>query len=376
MHSACTKCPVYPCVVYITGMIYLVLVICCSCCTLNLVAQTQHSWAIAPSTGTIFVHSKDVENTSGARPFGIQLDYAWRKTDSITYSKFFGLPTQGVTLSFFDFDNAVLGYGANLAYFIEPEIRFNSRSGLNFRTSAGVCYLSNPYDTINNPTNNSYSSNFSFYLAVGMQAYFQLTDSWEAGISGTYRHTSNAGVKLPNKGVNWITGELMVKYYPRRKVPVKPYLDQYRSTPFTKKNRMDLYAFGSVRSISTDEADRYPVAGLGLTYSKQTGRTHAFTIGAELYKDLAVEQQLKIDSITNANAVIAGILAGHEFLWGKFIFSQQLGVYVYDQTPYYPAWYHRWGLMYRFTPSLMAGVNLKANKQVADFPDVRLVYTF
>lgn len=357
-------------------MVYLLLSICCSCLALQLAAQKQTSWALAPSTGTIFVHSKDVENTSGARPVGLQLDYSWRKMDSNTYSKFYGLPTQGVTLSFFDFDNEVLGYGANLAYFIEPEIRFNSRSGLNFRTSAGISYLSNPYDTIRNPTNNSYSSHFSFYLGVGMQAYLQLGKAWEAGLSGTYRHTSNAGVKLPNKGVNWITGELMLKYFPAKKIPVKPFLDQYRSRPWKKENRADVYVFGAARSISTSEADRYPVAGLGFTYSVQTGRTHAFTLGAEVYKDVALSEQMKIDSIEGKSAVIAGILAGHEFLWGKFIFSQQLGIYVYDQTPYYPAWYHRWGLLYRFTPALMAGINLKANKQVADFPDLRLVYTF
>jgi hypothetical protein len=54
-------------------------------------------------------------------------------------------------------------------------------------------------------------------------------------------------------------------------------------------------------------------------------------VGIEVLKDYAVQAQLKRDSI-QASAVKAGMLVGHEFLLGKFIFSQRFGVYLFDET--------------------------------------------
>jgi hypothetical protein len=85
--------------------------------------------------------------------------------------------------------------------------------------------------------------------------------------------------------------------------------------------------------------------------------------------------QLEKDSV-KASPVRAGLLGGHEFLLGKFIFSQRVGIYLFDQTPYYDAWFHCWGIHYRAGKSLGVGLNLKAHKHVAEYIDVRVVYSF
>ena len=134
--------------------------------------------------------------------------------------------------------------------------------------------------------------------------------------------------------------------------------------------------FGSIRGVN-DSATvvRYGVAGAGTQVSKQTGRTHAFTAAIEFSHDNGDKQQMKKEGIS-ASAVKSGIMAGHEFLWGKYIFSQQIGVYIFDRTPYYPAWFHRWGFYYVVNDRFIAGINLKAHKQVANYADVRLIYAF
>ena len=71
-----------------------------------------------------------------------------------------------------------------------------------------------------------------------------------------------------------------------------------------------------------------------------------------------------------------GVALGHEFLLGKLIFSQQLGYYLYN-----PDWdgdilYQRWGLVYYFTDYFAFGINLKAHRNVADFVDFRVTYSF
>lgn len=338
-------------------------------------AQTQRRWGVAPSTGTIFAHSKDVENTKGSRPWGVTVEYAWQHLDSAAYRKFFGLPTQGIHFSAFNYDNAILCNGYTLAYFIEPEIRFGKKAGLAFRASAGFSYLTNPYDPLSNPTNNSYSTHLSAYLDLGFRPYVQLSNQWQLSLAANYRHVSNAGVKLPNKGINWITGELVLQHYLQPKKDVQAILKGYKSQPWKKQHRLDLYAFAANRAITNESNVKYGVFGLGLNRVWQTGKTHALTVGGEVYQDFATAAQMEADSLGGRSAVRAGLLLGHEFLWGKVRFSQQLGIYLFDQSPYYPGWYHRWGLLYAFHPRWAAGVVLKAHRQVAAFPDLRLVYS-
>jgi len=358
--------------IYLWGMLTF---ICCRSLSQNLYALNEKRWSVAASAGFIFAHSKDVENTKGAQPRGIQADYSWRKADSATYKKFYGFPVQGITVSYFNFDNDVLGHGTPVAYFIEPEIRINRKLGCHFRTAVGVIWLSNPYHSQNNPGNNSYSSSISGYAAVSAEPYFQLFPKWQLMISGSYRHTSNGGFKLPNKGINWITCEVILCYFPEQKNDIRPVLRHYVQQPYQKFLRWDAFMFFAARGIDDTTTLRYGVAGAGLQISKQTGKTHAWTAAIEIYYDNADRQQMKTEGVS-ATALKSSIMLGHEFLWGKYIFSQQIGIYLFDFTPYYPSWFHRWGLYRTLSDKWMAGINLKAHKQVANFIDLRLIYTF
>jgi hypothetical protein len=262
------------------------------------------------------------------------------------------------------------------AYFLEPEIRFGRKAGLHFRAAAGITWLSNPYDAEGNPENNSYSSPVSGYVALGIEPYLLVLPRWQLMLAGNYRHTSNGGFKLPNKGINWITGEVIICYFPGGKTDIKPVLQQYSQQPYKKYLRWDAFIFGSVRGVNDSVTIvRYGVAGIQAQVAKQTGRTHAFTLAVELLYDNADKQQMKMEDLSNSG-IKSGAMLGHEFLWGKYIFSQQVGVYLFDPTPYYPPWYHRWGLYRIVNDKFTAGINLKAHKQVANFADLRLIYTF
>ena len=353
----------------------LVFVIQIALLSVRMMAQTQQRWSLAPSVGTILVHSDNVENTRGARPRGIQIDYAWQRTDSLAYRKFFGLPTQGVSFIAYNFDNNVLGKGYNLIYFIEPEIRFSARTGLSFRAATGASYLTNPHRPASNPANNSYSTHLIGYLGMSVQPYVQISKSIEISLGVSYRHVSNGGIKLPNKGVNWVTAELSVYYFVGSKVNIQPILNRYKLEAWKKENRFDVYVFGSLRSIITETDKKYGVYGLGITHAFQTGKTHALTVGAEVYNDISAAIKMHQDGLNDQNMLRSGVLLGHEFLWGKFRFTQQVGLYLYDQTPYYPGWYHRWGILYALNKHLSTGVVVKVHRHVAAFPDIRMVYS-
>lgn len=326
--------------------------------------------------GFIFAHSPTVENTKGANPFGIDLSLAWQKNDSATWNLCNCFPQKGILVSFYDYDTDVLGESLNVSYFLEPFYRLGKNTFFSIKGAAGLSYLTNPFDSVHNPTNMSYSSTISGYLLVGVGLWFRLHKNWKLNTSFNYQHVSNGGLKLPNKGINFPTAGIAVSY---QKNPLTYYTGIRSKEKFwrTEPLRWDAGIFGmALRETDIHgESKRRPMIGFNFQVGKQVGRINELTLGTELIIDEALNTRLEKDSI-DASHIRLGLLAGHEFLLGKIIFSQRVGYYLFNQTPYYDRFYHRWGIQYRFNEHWSTGINLQAHKQVAEFVDVRLTYSW
>lgn len=335
--------------------------------------QKTTSISLQGHYGSIFAHSVDVLNTAGARPRGIHLDFGKQHYGEAAWQKYGCLPRTGLTLAYYDFDNEVLGHSLTAAYFLEPTFRLSSRLLLAARGAAGFSFLTNPYHPERNPTNLSYSMALSAYLSLGVSTYWRLNSQWSLVFTGDYQHLSNGGFRQPNKGINWPTAGIGVDYTFQPLSWARPARrnqnHDWRSQPL----RRDVYVFGGIQNVSAGEPSRYPIVGGGLAWSKQVSRISSLSTGAEAHADFALRKQLERDSLAELSHVRAGLLIGHEFLLGKVIFSQQLGLYALQQTPYYPRLYQRWGLLYRLSPSMSAGFNLKTHGHIANFWDLRLV---
>ncbi|MCU7549071.1 acyloxyacyl hydrolase [Chitinophagaceae bacterium LB-8] len=326
--------------------------------------------------GFIFAHSQAVQNTKGAHPTGVELFLSWQRNDAATWNLCHCYPRNGLLLSYYDYDTKILGAGSSAAYFLEPTYRLSHNIFFSLKGVAGLSYLSNPFDSIHNPTNQSYSTQFSGYLLVGMGLWFNLNKHWWINTSINYQHESNGGIKQPNKGINWPTGGIALSYQKNS----RPFYTGIKmKDKFWKQYapRFDIGVFGLPRRSLDENGNRARLLLLGLTFQagKQVGRINNLTLGAEVYQDQELKVKLLRDSL-NASPVKAGLLVGHEFILGKFLFSQRLGIYVFDQTPYYDQLYHRWGLQYRINQHIGVGFNLQAHRQVADYVDLRVVYSF
>lgn len=338
--------------------------------------KSLFSIALGVQHGFIFAHSVDVQNTRGARPTGLETILSWQRNDSAIFSLCHCYPRQGLLLAYYDYDVDLLGKSGTAAYFLEPTYRISNRVLFSFKGAAGISYLSNPYDSIGNPGNQSYSTNLSGYLLVGIGAWVQLSEKWWLNPSVNYQHISNGGTRQPNKGINWPTTGIAVSYQPNS----RPWYVGTRNTEKYWRNhsiRYDVASLGTIRRGYNESGsrERYLVGGVALQAGKQVGSLSMLTLGAEVYKDEELQEKLRREGL-KASPVKAGVMLGHEFLLGQFQFSQRLGVYVFDQTPYYDRIFHRWGLQYRINRHFSAGFNLLAHRQIAEFVDFRLAYTF
>jgi hypothetical protein len=325
--------------------------------------------------GFIFAHSPTVENTKGSRPTGVEMILSWQRNDPIVWDACNCFPRKGLLLSYFNYDNDVLGKSFTAAFFLEPTYKLVKNTFFSFRTSAGLSYLTSPFDSIRHPHNRSYSTRMNVYLSVGLGIWVKLNNRWWLNPSVNYHHESNGGMKEPNSGINWPTAGLTLSY----QKDTRPYHTGIRSREkfwINNSIRWDFGFFGTLkRALDIDgNSLRLPLTGLSFQAGKQVGRINVLTIGTEVFKDWALRHQLKQDSIA-ASPVKAGILAGHEFMLGKFLFSQRLGLYIFDQTPDFDQLYHRWGLHYRVNRHFGVGVQLSAHRHIADFSDLKITYT-
>jgi len=325
--------------------------------------------------GFIFPHSKDVQNTKGARPTGIEFNLNWQSNDAPTWELCHCFPRQGLLLSLYNYDIAILGKSISAAYLLEPTYRITNNTFFSIKGAAGLTYLSNPFDSIQNPTNQSYSTAISAYLLFGAGAWFRLKKNWWLNPSANYQHISNGGMKKPNKGINWPTLGLALMYQPY----FRPYYSGNRNKEKFWQNyfpRWDIIAFGtSKRGVNeNNQRVRSPLLGLSVQGAKQVGRINALTLGTEIYHDEELSFELAKAGI-NASPVRAGVMLGHEFILGKFLFSQRLGYYLLNPKPNHEFLFHRWGLHYRLNQQIGFGFNLLAHRQVAEFIDLRIAYS-
>ena len=332
--------------------------------------QSKFSTSFYGNYGFIFAHSNDVENTANSFPVGITASFNWQRTDKQILDQYNCFPRQSLLIGVYDFDNSILGRGINLAYSLEPHFMMSNHLSFYPKVSVGAAFLSNPSDPIKNPTNNSYSLPVSTYIALGVGARWQFSPSWAINLNAEYQHVSNGGLKEPNKGINWPTVGFGVEFAPKN-LELRKFMRTKENNESFRARRMEISLLGVVKGGDFSGARKYyPITGINFTHSWQVSRLHVWTAASEFFHDQFMQERLESDGIIT-NGYRGGFLAGHEFLLGKFIFSQQIGIYWMGQNNN-DLLYHRWGLNYFFLPKWAVGVNLRAHKQVADFTDVRV----
>ena len=339
--------------------------------------------AVRYHSGFMFAHSIQVENVKGAHPNGFEIEYSHAHTDSVTKIKFNSYPRTGFSFLYVNYNRDFLGQGYALSYFLEPNYRIGNSLKLSLRLAAGLSYLTNPYDSLKNPYNHSYGSHINSYLQLNLGLSYPVSRHFAVyGMAGFF-HASNGGFKEPNAGVNYINASIGLQYYAySSRLPVYRHASDtsWRHQPV----HFDVALFYSPKSgYGKDSAiTRKSLLGTSFTAMKQVSNIDALTAGAEIYYDDALRSTKEVFVGDTSSNILAGLLIGHQFLLNRFMFSQELGFYIFKQTNVYNdayrdlyyTMYHRWGVTYKIKEHWYIGINLLAHRQVADFIDGRIIY--
>lgn len=324
-------------------------------------------------SGFVWIHSKTLAAIGQPYPWGVELDIGKQYITQKAWNGCNCYPRAGISLAYWNFDTYVLGHGLTAVAYLEPVYLTQHRFNISLRWAMGLSYQSSPFDSISNPLNQAYSTHFAFPLQVGAGFHYRLNQRLNLRLALNYNHISNGGIKLPNKGINYPTVSLgadlfldSIDFQVRNKSIDKPRPE--------KRNRIYIGHFSALSQYDPKVPKQYYVAGFWTKYSRNLGKRSAISGGLEFINDLGRRNEVQRWGIGKDYRQLAAML-GHEFWLGRVVFSQELGIYLYDKLDFKDPVYQRYALIYHFHPRVFGGISLKAHRHIADFLDLRVGIT-
>ena len=258
-----------------------------------------------------------------------------RKQDFNAYSSHYGNPYSGVMLSFHDLGNKqVLGHAVGLQYQFSMEQSLGQHWRSFERINIGGIWVSKPYHFIHNPGNIVFGSSLSALITASAGLSF-IANPFAFSTHISYWHSSNGHTVLPNVGMN--TPMLMASVEYRLS-------DRYRKEIPTLELPTQ-FAWIIYGALGFNEAGGTVRPTNGSTYKKQlfaTGATwrlrtiHRLSLTAEMYHDETYRlwnttMQWNTTSPRLASSAVM-LMAGHEFIYGRFSLLIQAGLNIYNPT--------------------------------------------
>jgi hypothetical protein len=304
-------------------------------------------------------------------PWGLSMEFSRLRYKQSAWNACNCYSQNGLALMYFNFDNPeVLGSSVNFVAFAEPNLSLNTFN-ISLRAGLGLSYLTKVYHWESNPENVFFSNKLSGMLMVQLTNRVWLNENFSIRMSAAYHHISNGGSKQPNLGMNFPTVSLGAEYSIGR-ITLMP-----REKKYSLRNTMQYHAgfFFTTRKISSDDDIRKPVLGLYGGFFKPFARMHGIGADLEMAIDWSLKERNKLSSEYIDHHIISGLVR-HHFLFGRFDFSQALGIYLYKKYPTPNSIFQRYVLDYRITKKIQIGFSLKAHLAVAEQMDVRASYLF
>ncbi len=342
----------------------------------QLTGQNPAFFGLKSHYGFIIPHSSELKNISNSNPWGLQIEYSKLKLDQKSWDKCNCYAQTGLSFTYFNFQNpSQLGSSYNLVYFAEPLLTYKKKLFYSFRVGIGVSYLDTIFDLETNPENTFFGSSLSFLLLTNFNINYRLSPRYIISATANYNHISNGGSKQPNKGMNFPTFGIGFSYSPEN------YSIEERSKNSLQKGQLKGYArlFGTMPEVSNEDIEaneRKLLIGLTGGALYYLTHTNAINLGVELINNQAIKAESYMSNQSYDHKLVA-LTLGHNFVFGKITFNQQMGWYLYKPFPSSNKHlFQRYELLYQLGQRYQVGTSLKAHGSVAENFDIRFGITF
>lgn len=323
--------------------------------------------------GFIIKHTDNIGHLAISQPTGFEV-YINRNTyGNKRWEQDFNYPDYGVSLSYFDFRNEILGKSISAITYLDLYLKRRPKSEAVLKIGTGLVYSNNPFDHEKNNKNSAISTTISYVMQARLGYNFHLNDKFKITPSLTLTHFSNGGIKLPNKGLNIVTANIGFANRINAKRPA--YIKNKSPGPGKENLKLNIQLSSGLKGIHNTPKEFYPFIDLSVYVDKKINQKSAFNLGLDAFYNLAYEAEINrdfIDEDLRPDFKRVGLVAGHELFISKVSLLTQLGVYVYKPFETDFPIYQRYGLKYYIKDTFFASFLLKTHYGTADIIELGL----
>jgi hypothetical protein len=354
------------------------------------VDQNINGIGIASTYGKVLKHTEKLYHIPTGPSFNIEANYT-NQNFSKEWSKLFGYPIVGSTVSYIDYKDSILGKAISVMPNIQFELFKINKISAFIRVGAGISFSSNywkrnpVYDTINNYV----STPLNMYASVltGLQGNFN--KKYYAQLGYAISHISNGGSRKPNFGINLIGTYLTIGYRPiYHKVKEENSELQKKVSSIKKPFGMDLnFGVSSATYGTIGGSAQVPIYTAGVKANYNYRNKHLLFVGINYEYNGKSAFYLRTHSIAKNNlwndAGFLNCIFGTEFKIGAFGLPLQVGLYTQKKYLQSNTLFQKFGILYypfRNTTKkssfngIYLGPLLKVNNFNADFIELNIGY--
>lgn len=325
--------------------------------------------------GMLLIHREAMQDMKVSKPYlGQEIRMGVQTVGKSYWEEIFKYPTYGVGFYTGFFNNDIIGNPMALYGFME--IPFVRKKDHYWSTSWGVgaSFHMNEYSETKNSENVAIATDLNVYVDFNTVYKYRISKRFELGGGVKVQHFSNGAIKHPNLGLNMLSGQMSVAYYPGKTVE-----KFYKPAVEVKKKKYEFTAMyaGGFSAISKEDPTKYYNSVISLSASKIHSFKRNFGVGVDVFYNefLKMNEDINYDGSTSDLMSYAGYLST-DLVANKFRMVVQLGVYLWRKVDYDIPIYERVALRYYIIPNLFANVSIKAHGAKAQYLEWGLGVTF
>jgi hypothetical protein len=321
--------------------------------------------------GNIALHNNDILHLITGHPEGVIISWNKKTFGFNTWEQRYNYPDYGVSFSYQNFKNKVLGN--NYALYGHYNFYFLNRN-LMLRIGQGLAYTSNPYDKETNHKNIAFGSVLmsSTYAMINYKKE-RVFDKFGFQTGIAFIHYSNANVKAPNTSINSLAINVGLTYNFDNENPEFQY-NLSDDEPYKESIKYNFVFRSGVNESDVIASGQYPFYVVSAYADKRLNRKSAIQFGVDAFfskflKELIYYQSVgfpenNIDADTDYKRF--GVFVGHELFINKLSVVTQFGFYAYYPYDFEGQFYQRIGFKRYLGDKWFAALTLKTHAAKAE----------
>lgn len=243
----------------------------------------------------------------------------------------------------------------------------------NYQMGIGLAYATKKYIPDHNYQNLAIGSNVNIHYHADLIAQYQVGKRLFLNTGIAFSHISNANLSEPNVGLNLCSVYAGVSYAFGASDSSGGDFNMHLDPYFT----YEVMIAGGMKHTRTFESFQYPALSVSFDAKRRFGYKFALGVGADFFYDSSIEPQMTRLNMpyASSNSYTSGIHLAQEFIYDRFSFILQEGIYVgltdklFDHNMY-----NRAIARYKFTSHFFAGLSMKSHLFILDFPELGIGY--